>query len=273
MRQVNLQRFTLCSALLLLALILSSCASSADPASVDTPTPTEPSITLLGVVGLEVYPRGVVASGTFVKTAKSLGVQTGNPYAALADQCSVISEGESTPALPGETPGGARPIDAGETLLVKNGSRPFLELSKDAPSELITYTASTGETLPSAPLTLDIPGQDFPAFTDAKFETIPTFELTEPVDTIVTPETTFRWTNTSDNGVISLQITQFEPDITVICFAKDDGEFSFPETTKAELEALNFTTGELRLPTRLAARYEVRDGAALLLITRQQEPR
>jgi hypothetical protein len=269
MKQVGLRKSTWCSSFALFTLFLSGCASNA--AVVDPPT--EPTLNLLGVVSLEVFELGVVASGTFVKTPQPLEVQAGNPYSALNDQCFVTTAGEAAPALPGETPVGSRPLDAGATVLIENGTLAYLTLEKDPSSETVSYTASTEEALPTTPLSLEIPGQEFPAFTDIKFESIPAFELSEPLGEAVTPDTTFRWTGSSDNGVISLQITQFEPDLSVSCFAKDDGEFTFPDATKTELETLQLTAGELRLPTRVAARYDVRDDAVLLLVTKQQGAR
>jgi hypothetical protein len=273
MRHLSLQHLTVYfTFLLLLILTVSGCASNAKSTPVDPPVSPAPSITSLGVVSLEVFELGVVASGTFVKSTTPLDVQAGNPYAALSDQCSVVLDGEQTPPLPGETPSGAQPIDAGETIMIQNGEAPYLKLEKDTSSDIITYIASTEETLPTTPLTLDISGGEFPAFTDATFEMIPAFALTEPQNTAnITPATIFRWEGSSDTGVISLQITRLQPNISVTCFAKDDGEFAFPEVTKAELEGAGFRRGELRLPTRLAARYEVRDGAALLLVTKQQQ--
>jgi hypothetical protein len=270
----NLQRFKLRDIFLLFLIVtLSSCSSNTESVP-NTPSLPAPTITKLGVVSLEVSERGVFALGTFVSVTNPVDIQASNPYATLSDQCSVVLDGEQTPPLPGETPSGAQPIDAGETMMIQNGETPYLELEKDTSSDIITYIASTEEMLPATPLTLDISGSEFPAFTDATFETIPAFALTEPQNTAsITPETIFRWEGSSDNGVISLQITRLQPNISVTCFAKDDGEFAFPEATKAELETAGFRRGELRLPTRLAARYDIRDGAALLLVTKQQQPR
>lgn len=258
-------------AFLSLSVLLSAC-NRADTAPVAVPDAPAPDITSLGVVSLEVFELGVLASGTFVKTQTPLTVTAGNPYAPLLDQCTVVTKDDQLPTLPGETPAGAEPIGAGDKMMIDNAGTSYLELSKDSSSDLINYTGSTETALPETPLTLDIPGEAFPAFSDVPLETIPTFNLSEPSNTAnITPTTVFRWEGSSENGVISLQMTRAQPNITVECFAKDDGEFSFSDTTKAELEVAGFRRGELNPPARLAARYDIRESAALLVITKQRE--
>lgn len=261
------------------SVLLSACSRSDTPpvAVPDSPAPGTPApapITSLGVVSLEVFELGVLASGTFVKTATPLDVTAGNPYAALLDQCTVISRGDKPVALPGETPPDAQPLGAGDKVMIENGDAAYLELTKDPSADLVSYTGSTETALPETPLTLEIPGEAFPAFSDVPLETIPPFDLTEPTNTsAITPETVFRWEGSSSNGVISLQMTRTQSNTSLSCFAKDDGEFSFSDATKAELTEIGFRRGQLNPPARLAARYDVRDGAALLVITKQRELR
>jgi hypothetical protein len=261
--------------------LLSACSSTNTPPvtvpetpAPEAPTPETPAITSLGVVSLEVFDLGVLASGTFVKTQAQLDITAGNPYTPLLDQCTVIGEGTQPPSLPGETPPDAEPLGAGDKVMINNGGAAYIELTKDTSTDLSNYTGSTETALPGTPLTLEIPGEAFPAFSDVPLELIPAFDLTAPTNTsAITPTTVFRWEGSSDNGVISLQMTRAQPNISVECFAKDDGEFSFSDATKAELEAAGFRRGTLNPPVRLAARYEVRDDAALLVITKQREPR
>jgi hypothetical protein len=255
----HLQRWLLVFSLLLLA----SCTSTSEPTNT-----TPPEITKLGIVSLEVVARGVIAQASFFSSLEAISAKARNPYETLADQCFVTSQSDQVPDLPSSTPTNSVRLDAGETLTVRNGETPYLELTKDASDPLMNYTSSANGALPESVLTLDIPGQEFPAFTDVSFETAPAFELTAPQNTgTITPDTTFTWTGTSENAVINLQMTQLEPPLSISCFAKDDGTFQFSEAIKTELTNKGFTSGQLLSPSRLAGRYEVRGEAALLLLT------
>jgi hypothetical protein len=253
---------------------LSSCANTTAPEATPTPPePTEPAITQLGVVSLESTTFGVSGSATFSKSREALDIKAGKAFASLIDTCSVTAANDAAPTFPGSTPKDATPLDAGDVLEVRNGATPYLELSKDPSETQLTYTSSADGDLPETPLTLTIPGKDFPAFTDKPFETAPAFELTAPTDTTsITTTTEFTWTGTSENAVIRLNISQSEPELTITCFAKDDGVFQFSEATKAELAIKGFLSGQLStiLSGRLAGRYEVQGEAALLLLTAQK---
>ena len=55
--------------------------------------------------------------------------------------------------------------------------------------------------------------------------------------------------------------------MTFTCIAQDDGSFSFPSETQAELDAAGFTVGALDTAGRLAARTLSQDDAVLTLAT------
>jgi hypothetical protein len=256
---------------LISSVLLSSCANPASPNP--TPEPLPSTLNQLGVVSLEASSLGVSASATFSKVPTALDIKVGNAFTTWIDTCAVTLESDVAPSFPGSVPIDATPLDAGDTLVVRNGSLPYLELTKDVSDPLISYTSSAEGELPVTPLTLNIPGKDFPAFSDKAFETIPAFELTTPTDTTaVTANTEFSWTGTSENAVIRLDVAQVEPKVSITCFAKDDGTFQFSETTQTEMTGKGFTKGQLLTSSsaRIAGRYEVQGEAALLLLTAQK---
>jgi hypothetical protein len=247
------------------SVLLSSCANPASPNP--TPEPLPSTLNQLGVVSLEASSLGVSASATFSKVPTPLDIKAGNAFTSWIDTCAVTLESDVAPSFPGSMPIDATPLDAGDTLVVRNGSLPYLELTKDVSGPLSSYTSSAEGELPATPLTLNIPGKDFPAFSDKAFETIP------PTDTTaVTANTEFSWTGTSENAVIRLNVAQVEPKVSITCFAKDDGTFQFSETTQTEMTRKGFTRGQLLTSSsaRIAGRYEVQGEAALLLLTAQK---
>jgi hypothetical protein len=262
------------SSALLSCAFLASCTNTTTPEPTPTlPEPTPLTITQLGVVSLESTTFGVSSSATFSKSPESLDIKEGNAFTSLMDTCSITAANDAAPAFPGSTPKDATPLDAGEVLVVRDGTTPYLELTKDPSDTQFTYTSSAEGELPETPLTLSIPGKDFPAFADKPFETVPTFELTAPTNvTSITATTEFTWTGTSENAVIRLDVSQSEPELTITCFAKDDGAYQFSEATKTELATKGFVSGQLStiLSGRLAGRYEIQGEAALLLLTTQK---
>jgi hypothetical protein len=270
MRGVTIHQITKLGWIFVLAglLFCPGCSSPSAPEPIqNTPAPT---IKQLGIVSLEDISLGVIASASFFSVTDALAVTAGNPYTALFDTCFITSKGEQAPAFPETTPLGATPLDAGDKIVVRKDAESYLELEKDTSGGLISYTASAEGNLPETKLTLDIPGKDFLVFTGVTFETIPAFELTAPETTaLVTSDTTFSWTGSSENAVVRLEISQDEPAVSVACFAKDDGTFTFSEATKTELTNEGFTRGQVLLAARLAGHYEIQGGAALLLLTKQ----
>lgn len=142
-------------------------------------------------------------------------------------------------------------LDAGESIDLRVGGQPFMPLGRvNFVGGGYGYTA--GEfiapiPLPERALTADVPGAAFPAFADAEFPAPPPpVELTVAEPTItMTPDRSFTWTPHRPEGGVSFIAFGIAPaDLETVpyaqvsCTAADDGTFSFPPETKAELRRI-----------------------------------
>ncbi|MGL4612286.1 MAG: hypothetical protein ACRCYY_21850 [Trueperaceae bacterium] len=254
---------------ILIALGLSSCSSTSDNTEnppADDPPSTATGISMVGQVMLETSSLGVSASASFSGFVTPLTtLQGGNIYSTVSDTCTVNAQ-DGTP-LPSELPTDGQPLSAGETLVVRSGEASYLELSKSPEDIFINYSGSTDAKLPESALSVAITGEEkgFLAF-DTTFDTLPPFELTAPtLGTPITADTTFSWTGSSENAVIEIDVSQSDPSLSLKCFAKDDGSFQIPETTKTQL-AGGLLDGRFLKAARSAGRYELKEDAALMVV-------
>lgn len=118
-------------------------------------------------------------------------------------------------------------------------------------------------------LTLTVPGAEFPAFTDAAFPDVDDFALTSPTDPgaagSVDVDTTFEWTPGSGaaDTVVLIEVSSSDLTESVSCIAADDGSFSFPTETSAELG--NDFSGRVTSAARQGIATHVQGDAALIL--------
>ncbi|MFC4454728.1 hypothetical protein [Deinococcus sonorensis] len=168
----------------------------------------------------------------------------------------------------------ARTLDAGDPLTLR-GAQPYALLPRTRQGQLFSYTLRAP--LPQAPppdLKLDIPGAagGFPAMKGLTVPTVAPLALTAPAADDVTPDTIFRWSNPSrDPGALVLLTgRQDDGDLIFSCTAVDDGSFSFPAATAAELRRRGFT-GSLTMTGRMVARgYRQNDAQLVLRVMRLQ---
>ena len=194
------------------------------------------------------------------------------------DTCLVFTEDELDDLPPPTVPGPELEpdpalLDAGDTLSVyANGSLyGTLERSAELDLGLITYLSAVLPPLPEAGLTIDIPGADdgFPAFSRVPFPDVPNLNMTAPADLgAITRHTTFTWTGSSDGVVFLFGVGENSAGEAVGfgCVVRDDGDFSFPAQTQAELAAAGFETGALMSSMRWGWTRHV-DGNAVLVLT------
>jgi hypothetical protein len=224
-----------------------------------------------------------IGSGVFLEPAEATPVSTNDQFIPL-DTCIVIVSSSGTDPEPTPDPDEPKYLDAGEALTLISGDTTYATLVKSplppggTPLPIIYSSAS--ETLPEFPasLTLNIPGatDGFPAFSNVAMPTIPPdFELTlsgsEGIK--ITKDTTFAWTGQGSGdtvfGIIAYDFSRVSETssqtLALICYARDDGSFALPDTTKAELDVAGFTNIELSTAFRQSNLTQTNGDAALIL--------
>lgn len=160
----------------------------------------------------------------------------------------------SLPALPGME--GLEAVSAGAELVLKNGSRDYMILTgQDG-----TYSTQPLVGQVPAELTVTLPGDKFPARELVTFpEAVPSFSLQSPADvTALRADTAFSWTTDAAGKDTFVLLTGSSDDGTssFICYAKDDGSFTFPKSTPMATPAF---AGKLESAARLRYRSDFKD--------------
>lgn len=169
-------------------------------------------------------------------------------------------------------PGTEQELNAGENLTVSSGSDLYGELSKPLPEKFPgSYFWATKPTaaIPDN-LKLNIPGADFPQVLGATFPiAVEPLIVTEPApEGTITQDTVYRWAAGS-NPEAKIMITwsagdqQGEEGLIVTCRAKDDGEFSLPADTQAQL-GVQYNAKYSSI-TRFVTSFHVEDSVAIQL--------
>jgi hypothetical protein len=205
------------------------------------------------------------------------------PTAPTVDTCVVAKNQPNPPTTPSNPEPPTQPVrslDAGNPLAIRTGTSTYAALNRqiDPQTQTIFYSSDTNAstTLPAFPAsaTLDIPGANngFPSFNAVAFPTIPgefEFSTSEGDLEAVTKDTTFAWTgqgsSTGSFVFFGSQVIDASNFVYFSCTVKDDGSFTFPDTTKAELDAAGFTIGSVSGASRLSARIEAQGDAILYL--------
>ena len=249
--------------LLLLASLLSG-ASSAQGT---------PPITMIGDVYLsrsELSMPGLAPQVT-ATTSASFFKGTSTLAAALSqDLCTVVKEGDGVPQVPAGSASTPAALDAGTPLVLRTAQASYAQLVRSAGPQY-TYR-STVPALPAPPagLVLNIPGAKggFPAFSGVPVPVSDPPRLTVPAaGESFTVNTAFTWSNpTKDpNATVLLTGMSDDSDVMFTCLAKDDGTFTLPAATAAQLRALGFESGTLTGVGRTVSRT-FRSGSAALTV-------
>lgn len=189
----------------------------------------------------------------------------------------------STFAITGETPNVedifansvVNPISAGEVLTVNSPDGSYAELIKQEMFGFILYQLDEGVALSGpapAGLTIDIPGDQFPAFSNVAFPQINPLQVTSPSNLFqVTASTNFSWNaSTNPDSFIEISVVaqsaDFTGSISLECVVLDDGSFSFPDEIQAQLGSV---TG-IGFMSREAVNI-VQSGSSILSVTSYSE--
>lgn len=146
-----------------------------------------------------------------------------------ADECEIQGIGTFPPT-----------ISAGEVINLTGPSGTLAELTRQPNNPGPFDYALTGMTLDPAnaiDLTFDIPGDEFPAFSNISApNSISINGVSPPLDSTVSANTVFNWTPGLP-GVTHMSISmRFDTNIAgsvfVSCFIEDDGEFEIPQNLR-----------------------------------------
>lgn len=235
-----------------LSVLLSACPAASNPPQA---TVRQLGVVSVGITRLDNEDHEVYgAAGFFLPVKRSL-----ESLERVRDRCVV---NDSPPLLEDEV--FATLLDAGESIDLESGGQPFIPLGR------VTfmgggYGYTAGEfvapiPLPDRELSADVPGAAFPAFAGVAFPAPPPpVELTSAEPTItLTPDGSFTWTPHRPEGGVSFIAFSVAPgDLETVpyaqasCIAADDGTFSFPPETRAELRRITADfEGVLSTPKR-----------------------
>jgi len=132
-------------------------------------------------------------------------------------------------------------VRAGDSLIITSRSGTYATVSRLGTFERPIYLLETNLSGPApSGLTLDVSGDEFPAFTNMQVPDVANLVLTSPgSDQPVNANTRFRW-NASGSSAVFLDMTaSFFPDdgseLIVNCLIADDGDFRFPAEVRAAI--------------------------------------
>jgi len=132
-------------------------------------------------------------------------------------------------------------ISAGEVIPVTGNTGTVASLTRvQNTSNFVDYSDIIGPLDPVANLRFDIPGDEFPAFTNIQVpNSIPLLGISPSLNSTVTANTVFRWAP-GMTGVTHMSIgitfgAGSTNSVHVGCFIVDDGEFSIPQNLRNEI--------------------------------------
>lgn len=284
---VKLLRFLFLAVVLGLGFTLVACSSTSsptpaegDPSDPSDPTdPSDPSAPSLGLTQIGFFnlietqlSNEISATAGFMQYDVALPTTLpDNPLAATVDTCDVYDSDDTQAPIP--TPEGidinVTSISAGDSLNLSSSAGLYATLEKQESFGFMLYNAQDLSDIPSA-LSLNIPGDVFPAFLSVSIPDISGFAMTNPSKgATITPTTNFTWEASNVAGA-TIQINFSTIDLTtlkavsVTCSAKDDGAFSIPAATQTELGSGFSATGYTA--SRIVYNIQ-RKGNAILIVS------
>jgi len=187
------------------------------------------------------------------------------------DECDIVIPGEQPEIDPeeAEAVNNATSIGAGEAIVISSAEGTFTTLvSQTTLLDEISYSQFTGATPLPANLTVDIPGDTFPAFANLAIPAVPAVEnFDNPVEDL-TESFVFTWTASSNpNTRIRLVIATdrfSDNNVFIECDLADDGRFQLSSETIAK--AGMFSGGSIHSAERYST-HLVRSGTSVLALS------
>jgi len=270
--------YQLCCALVFMSVLISGCGGDSSSPQSDGDTGSSGNInsteimdstTNLGVISMLVSEK-VGLGGTFYNIESSQSSQLidilRTAYTPVQDTCVLdsmsIAGGDfkglgigdeeesilSSFLQQGNVDGSVKFVSAGDSIVFTSSAGTFREVAQQTEEEVIFYArprdvnfSDLPDEIPPLSMTLDVPGDVFPAVSNQIFPVTAPIELTSPTPLDeVNPTTTFTWVpGTNPDAVVTIFASNYgidlNPDIGVVCVATDDGSFTIPASTQAEL--------------------------------------
>jgi hypothetical protein len=209
--------------------------------------------------------REVSGEGTFAARDEPLvEAFPGDPFEDPSGSC-LVTDGSAGGGPPRPDTSGT-PASAGSTLVVREAGGTYATLVSEADGAYRSGGGTAPEVpLPAAGLTLDVPGDVFPAFSDAPFVATDPFALAAGFDpSAIGVDTRFAWEGSGAADAVALLIGG-DGDAVFSCVVPDDGSYEFDEATREALSDAGFASGALRSAGRLTI-GSVTEGDAVLLL-------
>lgn len=130
-------------------------------------------------------------------------------------------------------------LSAGEVLTLTSPAGSYAELLREQSLGFTSYelAGELSQPVPSE-IVLDIPGDQYPAFSDVPVPDVQPLTGVGATDA-VSADTVFTWdAGGAENVFVTVNVSSVGPAgdlLSVSCVAVDDGEFAFPAGTRAEL--------------------------------------
>ena len=256
----------------LLILGLTACPTPAGSSTGNTSGSTPGSIFQKGSVGLISFGSSIISFGGSFNNFPN-GTNP-DPTLAVPNEACTVSLTDTKPP-PAPTVPGVGPvtnfteIDAGPQLELRDASGAIILSSTKITGRIGSYFASGANIPLGSGGTLNIPGGaagGFPAFT-INFPTFPPALIITPTTSSANSETNFKWAvsaSPSNLGLILFVSQKNDTEVrSVVCYTKDDGDFTFPAATKAEMIRVGLTAGTEIYASRTFQRTETKTNASV----------
>lgn len=195
-----------------------------------------------------------------------------------ADRCEVrrVELTGEVPDIPTDIGGNLFDIiSAGDVLTISSPAGSYAEILKNEQFGIIFYALDENVALAGPvpdDLSISIPGEQFPAFTNVPIPALVPLQVSSPGDfNSITADTTFSWNASSNpDSFMEISASSFSADFTelvsVDCVALDDGSFAFPADTQSQMGAFSGFGDISREVVNI-----VRSGSSLLAVTSSSE--
>ncbi len=157
-------------------------------------------------------------------------------------------------------------ISAGESLVLTSPLGTFATLNRAMDGDSIFYLANDGLDNIPAELTLDIPGDAFPAFSNLAIPELADITDLSVTESVLTDTSSFTWTPTGSSDTILVMDLDYESAV-ISCEIVDDGSFTLPAEIVAQTGPLSegFVSFSYVVSQNL-----VQSGNALMAVTREK---
>lgn len=178
---------------------------------------------------------------SFVQTALTDALDSCEVTTSDADD--FFDPSDIVPGIDPEDIGAFTSLSAGDVLTMTSDAGSYTELAKQSQFGLTLY-GILGESLPGAApdnLILDIPGDEFPAYSNVALPNVPAINLTAPASLAdLTLTSTFTWNGSNDpENVVMIDIYSFDLETfqstEISCMVTDDGSFALPAGLEAQI--------------------------------------